>query len=400
MQIHHPSRHPQFAAALLVVAMLSLGCFDSTGPPAPAVTTTGAIKITAATVGVDRAPPGYNVEVRLPWAVFGTSVDVPINGTAIVSELQPGNYLLTINGLVPNCEPVIATPRTVDVVAGSATPVALDVMCVTPNELAFVNGAGSDAEIYVVNSDGTGATRITTQPGADVNPAWSPDGSRIAFASQRDGNFEIYVMNANGTNPVRLTNVAAADYRPAWSPDGTRIAFVSERDGNAEIYVMNADGTNPTRLTSNDAKDGDPAWSPDGSKIAFVSGRDGKAEIYVMSADGSRLSRLTFSDPPDAQPAWSPDGTRIAFSTEYSYGSLIYVMNADGSGLTPWLAQNGSNGSDPAWSPDGRKIVFTAVYCGYYDYGDCPSIIQFARTDGRPYTLTTGERPSEPTWRP
>ena len=392
--------HYQFGATLLVVAALTLGCDVSAGPPISAVPTTGAIKITATTIGVDRAPPGYKVEVRLPWFSFGTNVDVPINGTATVSELQPGDYLLTIFELVPNCERDIASPRSVSVVGGSTTPVALNVTCVTPTQLAFVNGADSDAEIYVVNSDGTGATRLTTQPGADVNPAWSPDGSRITFASQRDGNLEIYVMSANGTNPVRLTNVAASDYRPAWSPDGARIAFVSERDGNAEIYVMNADGTNPTRLTSNDAKDSDPAWSPDGRKIAFVSGRDGNGEIYVMTPDGSGLTRLTFRDLPDAQPVWSPDGTRIAFSGASSFGDAIYVMNADGSSLDLWLKPNGYNGSDPAWSPDGRKILFTAIYCGYYDYGECPSIIQFARTDGIPYSLTSGDRPSEPTWRP
>ncbi|UCC48931.1 MAG: PD40 domain-containing protein, partial [Gemmatimonadota bacterium] len=78
----------------------------------------------------------------------------------------------------------------------------------------------------------------------------------------RDGNYEIYVMNADGSNPVRLTDNPAGDYEPAWSPDGTRIAFMSYRDGNYEIYVMEADGSNPARLTDNPAGDNHPAWSP------------------------------------------------------------------------------------------------------------------------------------------
>jgi Tol biopolymer transport system component len=387
-----------FAAAFLCVAMLTLGCDDSTGPPDPPGPTTGAIEITAATMGVDLDPAGYDVEVRLQASGSSRHVRVPTNGTATVPGLIPGNYVLGIL-MVPNCDMVSPTPLTVPVGAGSTTSVVLYVSCV-PTQLAFVDGAGSDAEIYVVSSNGTGTSRITTQPGADVNPAWSPDGSRIAFASERDGNSEIYVMSANGTNPQRLTNVAAADYRPAWSPDGARIAFVSERDGNAELYVMNADGTSPMRLTSHSANDGEPAWSPDGSRMAFVTNRDGNAEVYVMGADGSGLSRLTFHDLPDVHPVWSPDGTRIAFSLGASFvSSHIYVMNADGSDIA-LLTQFVSNGSEPAWSLDGRKIAFTVAYSGFYCYDAYCTYIQIVRTDGTPYSVTTGDSPTEPTWRP
>src|SRR5882672_2759840 len=278
--------HSHLATFLGLAAILSLGCDESTGPPNIIPSTTGEIRITAATTGVDLDPDGYEVEVRFADALT-MRVRVPTNGAATVPELVAGNYLLTIFDVVPNCDPGIPSPRTVAVKAGPATPVALDVTCATPTQLAFVDGADSGAEIYVVNSNGTGTSRITTQPGADVNPAWSPDGSRIAFASKRDGNFEIYVMSANGANPVRLTSDAAADSLPAWSPDGARIAFVSQRDGNGEIYVMNADGTSPVRLTSDAANDGDPAWSPDGSKIVFVNSSGGNAQVYVMKADGS-----------------------------------------------------------------------------------------------------------------
>src|SRR5204862_420904 len=111
---------------------------------------------------------------------------------------------------------------------------------------------------------------------------------KIVFSSNRDGNFEIYAMNTDGTGATRLTNHAAADISPAWSPDGSKIVFASNRDGNFEIYVMNADGSAPLRLTNNPAVEGEPGWSPDSGKIVFCSNRDGlfNSEVYVMNADG------------------------------------------------------------------------------------------------------------------
>ena len=130
---------------------------------------------------------------------------------------------------------------------------------------------------------------------------------RIAFRVEGDGNIEIYVMYADGSNQVNLTNNTAFDSEPAWSPDGSKIAFVSvvsERDGNIEIYVMDADGSNQVNLTNNVASDDNIAWSPDGSKIAFLSSRDGNGEIYVMEADGSNQVRLT-NTANNFNPVWS-----------------------------------------------------------------------------------------------
>src|ERR1700752_3279989 len=91
---------------------------------------------------------------------------------------------------------------------------------------------------------------------------------KIAFESKRDGNSEVYIMNNDGSGQMNLTNNLAEDIDPTFSPDGTRIAFASARDGNNEIYIMNADGTNQTRLTNNSADELQPAFSPDGTRIA------------------------------------------------------------------------------------------------------------------------------------
>jgi TolB protein len=214
--------------------------------------------------------------------------------------------------------------------------------------------------------------RLTNSLGFDGDPAWSPDGERIAFSSLRDGNSEIYVMNADGTNPVRLTKDEAHDWGATWSPDGTQIAFVSERDGDAEIYAMNADGTNQINLTNfafkidenytdRASNERDPAWSPDGQYIAFTSDRDSfvddqgietlNTEIYVMDANGANQTRLTRHIAWDESPAWSPDGEHIVFITSIdAAGWEVYRMKADGANLTN-LTINPADDIAPAWSP-------------------------------------------------
>ena len=230
--------------------------------------------------------------------------------------------------------------------------------------IVFSSNRDGNAEIYVMNADGTGVSRLTNHPGHDLDPAWSPDGERIAFRSNRDDEgetgepaYEIYVMNADGTGVSRLTNADRTVRSPAWSPDGLNIVFSADYGYLHKIYIMSADGTTtyPYKLTSGH-EDFDPAWSPDKQRIAFSSRRFSplgeEAEgIYVINVDGSNLTRLTSYDFHRIAEnlSWSPDGQHIAFSENV----YISVINADGSNQTRL-----ASGSHPTWSPDGKRIAF------------------------------------------
>jgi Tol biopolymer transport system component/subtilisin family serine protease len=223
-------------------------------------------------------------------------------------------------------------------------------------QIAFMSNRAGNYEIYVMNANGSGQTRLTNNKHWDWQPSWSPDRTRIAFASNPDGCLDIYVMNANGFNQVNLTkNPGIDDYDPTWSPDGSSIAFTSSR-GNNQIYVMTADGSGQKNLTELGVNV-NPAWSPDGKHIAFQSGRDGGWDIYVMNADGSGQKNLTKNKCWNKNPAWSPDSKRIAFQSERDDNLDIYVMNADGSGQTR-LTNNSKEDRYPSWSPDGSRIAF------------------------------------------
>ena len=182
-----------------------------------------------------------------------------------------------------------------------------------------------DGGVMVMNSDGSGKTRLTT--GTDLTPVFSPDGGRIAFVSNRGQGDEIYVMNADGSGQQSVTAEAVAAREPSWSPDGSRIAYECDHGVGAQtsyICTIQVDGTGRLRLEIGTA----PDYSPDGAKIAFTSDQhssdpddqcNGYFEVYTMNADGThRLQYSIVCSWPDYvqtfDPAWSPDGTQIAYN--------------------------------------------------------------------------------------
>jgi Tol biopolymer transport system component len=211
-----------------------------------------------------------------------------------------------------------------------------------------------NGDIYVVNSDGTGRTRLTRALAEEFSPAWSPDGTQIAFSRFVGTRFQVFVMNADGTDAKQLTFGDSAATGAAWSPDGRRIAF-TRCAVSCDIYVMNADGGAVRRLTRGAAPgDESPTWSPDGRVIAFAD-IDG---IFAIAASGGPWRRLTDGPADDANPSWSPDGAEIAFDGSRGlFNGDIYDVDATGSSVRA-VTDSAALDSHPSWSPDGASIAF------------------------------------------
>jgi len=217
-------------------------------------------------------------------------------------------------------------------------------------------------EIAVMNSDGSGVTELHVS-GSD--PAFSPDGTKIAYCSMHDTRyFEIYVMNADGSGQKRLTNFNTADAcGPAWSPNGKTIAFyayaLTNPNRTPQIWTVDADGSNQKRLIDHGM---DPSWSPDGKQIAYASNRENPFQIYVMNADGSNSHRISKEKMEDSNPAWAPDGAAIAYVSEGEAGHrAIYIMGADGSDSHRLAFSKKQDFCFPAWSKDGKFLAFTVL---------------------------------------
>lgn len=238
------------------------------------------------------------------------------------------------------------------------------------SRLVFESYRDGNAEVYVINLDGSGAVNLTQNDAYDGTPSVAPDGLSIAFTSERAGSADIFIMDSDGDNVRQLTEGGGNNTIPAWAPDGQRILFVSNRTynidvqgghievpGNSKIWVMNADGSNPSRITQMLGLDMFGTWSPDGLEIAFMSVRDGNPEIYRIR-EGGAGQNLTNDPANDMNPSWSPDRAMLAFMSDRSGDSEIYLLDLETDELINITNAPESNESDPAWSPDGEKLAF------------------------------------------
>jgi TolB protein len=184
---------------------------------------------------------------------------------------------------------------------------------------------------------------------------YSPDGSRIAFTATEGGNTDVWVMNADGTGATRLTRDAAIDVSPTWSPDGRRIAFTSDRAGTPQVYVMNANGSDPRRITYQGNYNQTPQWSPRGDAIAFTARDERKVfDVFAVAPDSNAIVRLTQDQGrTNEEPSWAPNGRLLVFRTDRAGATQLVVSDPKGDRQTVIAGGKGADLSAPAWGPIG-----------------------------------------------
>ena len=212
--------------------------------------------------------------------------------------------------------------------------------------------------------------RFTVSEGTNIAVARSPDGQLLAFDLQGT----LFILPAAGGDAKAITDGLGDDRQPAFSPDGTRLAFQSFRDGNFHIWSSKPDGTDLRQHTRGPYDHREPMWSPDGKKILLSSDRAaaGSYDLWELDVATSQLTPLTKNPGDDFQPAYSPDGTTIAFVTTRADGPGIYLRTADGTekklvalGGPVTNPQNPPPAPNaPAWSPDGNFLSYQVAGAG------------------------------------
>ena len=268
------------------------------------------------------------------------------------------------------------------------TPAAAAAFPGSNGVIAYTAYLGNQSDICVMEPDGSNPRILVAGPSDQHQPAWSPDGSKLAYTDYADGPGRIKVLDlTTGT-----TSDLGLGYSPAWSPTGQELAF-----SEAGLWIVSADGTNRHQIDAEGAES--PAWSPDGTQILFYDDiRDGVVDeggVWSIAPEGSEPVRIS-----DGGPAsWSPDGTQIVADAGF-WQMVIWIMNADGSdqrflfeGSSPFEV------SGSTWSPDGSTIAFNRSI--RYDDHTTTDIWTIPAGGGTAQALAETPNPDfDPDWQP
>ena len=347
------------------------------------------ISTLAAIINQEPAPPGREVPQELQRIIARCLRKDPARRFQHMEDLNVALEELkeeSDSGTLTGVRPAPRRPRRMVAAAG-----ALAVILAAALAWYFLRPAPEPAAALKV-------APLTTYPGLETEPSFSPDGNQVAFVwnGEKQDNFDIYVKLIGPGKPLRVTTHPGMDFSPAWSPDGRSIAFLRQLGGgDSGVFLVPALG-GPERLVGETrvsrvlylAKrflD----WSPDGKWLAVCDG----SSLSLLSVETGEKQRLTspLRRQVDYDPAFAPDGGALAFARQVAgFDSQVYQVELTQAlmpkGETqPLLSQNRVS-SSPVWTPDGREIVFVSGQFGSLNLWKIA-----ARGSGKPRQLTTSE---------
>lgn len=262
---------------------------------------------------------------------------------------------------------------------------------IASTRIAFRRRAGDGTSaLWVIDSDGENARRISTGARDVFSPAFSPDGSRIALTSQDEsGYFTLLEINLI-TNSRRTIARGALIMTPSYAPDG-RLGYAEMAGNGAEVILEGAG-----RLTDTRGDALNPTFSPDGAWFAFVADPTNQPQVYVQRISGGQPRRISVYVRGErtnaAGPDWSPNGDRIAYAALNRRVWQIFTVNPDGTDRR-MLTTRGAN-EEPSWGPDGRHLVFSSRDSRGYALWISDTVT------GRSRILTSSRLDGLPDWSP
>jgi dipeptidyl aminopeptidase/acylaminoacyl peptidase len=273
---------------------------------------------------------------ELTWSGNAPQV-LQVSGAGVIDGLRPGR-------------------ATVTATAPWGKTATADVFVVA--DLFVSSNRGGTPGIYQLRSGVADTLRaVLADSFANIQPALSPDRTRLAFSSDRAGSYDLYLMDADGGNLQRLTTDPGREAEPVWTPDGSRLVYTVTRQGaQPQLYSLRPDGRPAQALTGEPGGNHSPAISVDGRSLAFVSTRDGNPEVYLMPVNGGTPRRVTRTGQRESQPRFLPNGDLI-YVVERGKGSrLVRLAGTEGEPRTVLETEEPISGL--AVSRDGRRLAY------------------------------------------
>ncbi len=261
----------------------------------------------------------------------------------------------------------------------------------------FVSDRTGHKEIWAMDYDGKNQRPITHFNSTSIEPAVSPDGSKVVFTSYAKGNPGIFVFSVDPVRDLRFYNQGASvNSSPSFTPDGKQIVYSSSAGRCCRIFVADLNGSGFRPISSLSSIDTEPKVNPKtGSDLVFSSGRSGPEQVYRMNMDGADLERLSDGTGEAANPSWHPDGQLIAFAWTRGFAAgawNVFLMDVASHKVMAQLTHAEGKNEHPSWAPDGKHLVFSSTRAG-------GSQIYSMLADGsQVQQLTTQGRNERPVW--